>query len=226
MSASLPEQTVELWVAAVITAHFPNAEIWAPTPADHQHFDVGARTGGKLFVLECKRTDPLKSGGHTIPIDAAQLAAYVGAAKYAAFRSAIYYVLPKPPWSGLPAPKPIPAQARHRVAPVECDLWMYVIGAAALAGALGGAKSVNTNKLPGGPLAGLPPGPALGAASAKLKAFLNAVKRCEEGLVLPVPGAARGGESSDVGPTVPIDEEGGPARSSLLAVFVPTSDLD
>ncbi len=71
MSASLPEQTVELWVAAVITVQFPNAQVWAPTPADLQHFDVGARTGGKLFILECKRTDPLKSGGvgPIVPID-------------------------------------------------------------------------------------------------------------------------------------------------------------
>lgn len=57
---SLPERTVDAWVAASICGAFPNALIWGPTQRVAENWDYGVSLGdGKVFILEDKATTPV-----------------------------------------------------------------------------------------------------------------------------------------------------------------------
>jgi len=78
---SLPERTVDAWVAAYVSHRFPNALIWAPTQRlSDPNWDFGASLGnGKVFILENKATTPISRQRktpletHRIQVDPDQL---------------------------------------------------------------------------------------------------------------------------------------------------------
>ena len=71
---SLPERTVDLWVAAALATRFPNAEFWAPTQNDEpRNWDLATQVAGaKTVILKNKATVPNAGGTHRISIDRAQ----------------------------------------------------------------------------------------------------------------------------------------------------------
>ncbi len=133
---SLPERTVDAWVAVAICQRFPSALLWGPTQrAEDPNWDYGASLGdGKLFILENKAADPKHLVGppamdtHRIRIDLGQLAWYCDIVE-PNYTVPVYYVLPCPPFAGEPTPGVVPAQAITRMAspagPFRC--WAYVI---------------------------------------------------------------------------------------------------
>lgn len=76
---SLPERTVDAWVAGVFCSRFASAHVWAPTQlAANGNWDYGMNLGnGKLFILEDKATQHVSRttlpDTHRITIDPAQL---------------------------------------------------------------------------------------------------------------------------------------------------------
>jgi hypothetical protein len=78
---SLPERTVDAWVAIAICGVFPNARLWAPTQViEDTNWDYGVSHGdGKIFIFEDKATTPvhrsrkLPLDTHRIYIDREQL---------------------------------------------------------------------------------------------------------------------------------------------------------
>lgn len=205
MSTSIPERTVESWLALELEVWFPGVRLWAPTQSAAANWDVAAHGAGKLLIFECKGCDPLKAG-HSGPINVPQLDRYATSWEFAAVRDHIFYVLPAPSWAG-PAPSPpapftppaaLPAgHADERLAGPSggCWQWFHVTPATTLRATLAatGSASVNTRRLPNPPalgLAGHPLGPLPGTQ--RLADFLDDVATCRR---VPLTGAAARGHA-------------------------------
>jgi hypothetical protein len=145
---SLPEHTLDMWVACAIAEAFTGAHIWAPTQNDTPgNWDLATQpAGSKTVILENKATAPNGDGSHRIEIGVAQLKRYSQLPPLDFDR--LFYVLPGTPWQGDHAPGPVPGQAAERmgihgwayVLPSHC-LWHWLLTQ--------GRKSVNTEQLPG-----------------------------------------------------------------------------
>jgi hypothetical protein len=198
MSMSLPERTVDVWVATAIAERFPRAELWAPTQNDPRAWDLATQpTGSKLVIFENKATkaNP-KQGTHRIVVDLAQLGSYRNT--LGPLFDLLFYVLPSPPWYGDPhfarmsgaEVAPIPDQAATRRQSVLGSFtdWSFVIGAADLEAWLlrTGRHSVNTAFLPTHlpPLRTIRGGPlerSSGAPPWSLRLFLDELAVCRIG---------------------------------------------
>jgi hypothetical protein len=120
---SMPERTVDTWVASAICSVFPDARIWDPTQAmrernwDRAFLPLEA---GKVFIFEDKGTTavtrmrkrPLPT--HRIEIGAAQLDWYSDEVEPASMIP-VYYVLPRPPLNGGTGSGHVPEQAICRI---------------------------------------------------------------------------------------------------------------
>jgi hypothetical protein len=191
MSSSIPERTVESWLALELEVWFPGVRLWAPTQSAAGNWDVAAQGAGKLLIFECKGCDPLKQG-HRVPINMAQLQRYAMGRDFAAVRDHVFYVLPAPPWLGSsPAPgapftppAALPAEyADQRLVGSAggCWEWFHVTTAKTLWASLRltESSSVNTRRLPNSPSLGLREhnlGPLPGTQ--RLNDFLDDIARC------------------------------------------------
>ena len=199
MSSSIPERTVESWLALELEVWFPGVRIWAPTQSAVANWDVAAQGAGKLLVFECKGCDPLQRG-HSVPINMPQLQRYATSWDFAAIRDHVFYVLPAPPWSGAspspaapfapPAGLPVIYADQRLAGPAGgCWQWFHVTAATTLWASLmsTGSASVNTRRLPNPPLLGLTPHP-LGPlpGTQRLNDFLDDIANCR---TVPLTGA-------------------------------------
>lgn len=206
MSSSIPERTVESWLAVELEAWFPGVRLWAPTQSASGNWDLAAQGAGKLIIFECKGCDPRKAG-HSVAINMPQLERYALGWEFEKVRKHVFYVLPAPPWSG-PAPSPpapftpanaLPAtHADHRLGGVAggCWEWFHVTAATTLWASLKATRSasVSTRRLPNPPSLGLDPHP-LGPlpGTERLGDFLEEVAHCRR-----VP--RTGGPDDDISP--------------------------
>lgn len=208
MSSSIPERTVESWLAVELEVWFPGIRLWAPTQSAAGNWDLAVQGSGKLVIFECKGCDPLKAG-HSVPINMPQLQRYAMDVDFAPVRDHVFYVLPAPPWTG-PAPSPggpftpaaaLPAaHADHRLAGPAggCWQWFHVMPATALWASLiaTGTKSINTRRLPNPPSLGLSPHPRGPVpATQRLGDFLDDVAKCRK-----VPLTGGGGPPQSIDP--------------------------
>ncbi|MEU8075930.1 hypothetical protein AB0B31_10810 [Catellatospora citrea] len=117
-SRSLPEHTVDCWVAAEVLERLPDAQLWAPTQVGSDNWDTAFGLGPtKCFILEDKATEPRtpNSTEHKVTIDMHQLMRYIDTVG-----APVYYVLPAPPWDAmstmttLDPVAPVPAASRCR----------------------------------------------------------------------------------------------------------------
>jgi len=209
VTSSIPERTVETWLAIELEAWFPGVRLWAPTQSSIDNWDLTAQGAGKLLIFECKGCQPLKVG-HSVPINVRQLERYVTSSEFAAVRSHTFYVLPAPPWPAPPRPpkgqitasNALPAgHADERLggAGGGCWNWFHATPATSLWEALGEPSShsvktrtVNTRRLPSPPAPLLPEHP-LGSLpdSECLADFLEGVALCRN---VPLTGAAANGD--------------------------------
>jgi hypothetical protein len=205
MTSSLPERTVESWLAMELEVWFRNVRLWAPTQNAIGNWDVAAQGAGKLLIFECKGCNPLKQG-HTVPINMPQLYRYAKGPEFAAVRDHVFYVLPAPPWSG-PALAPgtpfTPAEALPAVHADQrlvsqaggCWEWFHVISARSLWASLTtpsqsvpvtGSRSVNTRRLPSPRIRCLKAHPLRPLPETKrLGDFLEGIAKCD---ILPLTG--------------------------------------
>lgn len=195
--ASLPERTVESWLAVELETWFPGVHLWAPTQNSIGNWDLGALGAGKVLIFECKGCQSLVQG-HTIPINRKQLWRYTFGPHFTSVRVHVFYVLPSPPWPGNPpgwsgaqppgAALPVPHAAERTMGVGGgCWNWFYVTTPSLLWAALAGMASVNTCRLPNASRLGLPQhrwGPLGGMQ--RLSDFLEDVARCRR---VPVTGA-------------------------------------
>lgn len=94
MVRSVPEKTFEHWVSRYVANRFPRSALWWPTKGEDVRvtdFGVGV---GKALLLEVKVPEQQASGSHALGIDVQQLR------KYQTSPVPVYYVFPRPPWSG------------------------------------------------------------------------------------------------------------------------------
>jgi len=169
LRVSVPERTVDVWVAGVVADKFEDAQIWAPTTRGSDNWDLGVSipvpgahgSPGKLLVLENKGATPLKSGDHRIRIDLPQIHRYCRSP----YVDYVFYVLPSPPWSGEPPHWVVPPQAGHRS---TAGGWLWVVPAPML---LGWLRTTNRSSILASQI------PALG--SVVLDDFLDEIHRCE-----------------------------------------------
>jgi hypothetical protein len=137
MAMTLPERTVDAWVAIYLANEFPGVRLWAPTQNSLPDRDLGLRANGKLLVLEHKGTYE-EWGRHRVQIHLAQLRTYC----FSALRRATYYVLPNPcfgPRRYRPS-ELVPEEAASRVSPpgprfehwthamLADDVWRFLDG--------------------------------------------------------------------------------------------------
>ncbi len=209
MVRSLPENTVEAWVAMAVAATFPNARIWSPAPPNQRSgWEQAADLGeGTSFIFENKATELVKPGNdHVIEINRAQLDRYCDlSAQYQ--QSPIYYLLPDPPWFAIPRQgTPVPVEAAHRIAPVPFKEWAWVVPCEELRDYLRGAHSIRTSVLPR-------------RGWSTLASFLKEVKERRAGnrSEADLAGEPHGSESST--------GRESRSRDTLMAVFVPSVDL-
>jgi hypothetical protein len=205
MRSSIPERTVESWVAMELEVWFRNVRLWAPTQNAVGNWDLAAQGHGKLLIFECKGSQPLKEG-HSIPINLQQLDRYVNSSEFAAVASHVFYVLPAPPWPGeAPSPggpftpaKALPSgHADQRLAGPGggCWEWFHVVSALSLWTSLASptqpatpvkSRSVNTRQLPNPPGLHLKPHRSgLLPETERLGDFLEGVAKCR---VVPLTG--------------------------------------
>lgn len=195
---SLPERTVDSWIAVEIAHVFPHARMWS------DNWDMASQPGpGKAFVLESKGCDPNpRHADHRVWVDCDQLDRYLRDVQpYVP----VLYVLPNPPWAGGPTGSAyLPNEAAFRM---TCAEWLWVIGAADLRRHLtcGGHQPrwYPSHLIPGW------------AESERLDAFLEGIRSCQhQELRIKV--------LTDSSPT----GRGSAKRSgSSTAVFVPEEDL-
>ena len=213
---SLPERTVDAWVASAITGRFPNARIWAPTQrAMHvdNNWDYGVGLGqGKIFILEDKATEwsvgaAAAGGRHTIVIDLPQLDWYCLMVE-PTHRVPVYYVLPVPPWNGEPAGV-VPPESAHRTAP-PFEGWTVAVRCHLLRAHIAAPAHQMSRTLRAADVPAIPGGETLGD-------FLDQVLTCERGARTPLQ------EERD-NDLIPVDNE--QVQSARpLAVFISAADL-
>lgn len=230
---SLPERTVDAWVAATVCQAFSDALLWAPTQlAIEQNWDYSASLGdGKILIFEDKATSPvarahkMPTQTHRIEIDRTQLAWYCDKVQLVA---PVFYVLPKPPWLGPPTGSSVvPEQAISRFASPSgpFENWAFVVAATDLRTYLGNRPTIDTDELPFN-------------GCATLAVFLNEVKECRRGQIVrrpPSDSTDRTGttaaELNTLQPPVePANEflsraEISRQSGSSMTVFIPSSNL-
>jgi hypothetical protein len=171
MPVSLPERTVDAWVAAYLATRIPDVLLWAPTQRQVPDYDIASSLPGpgKLFVLEDKA--PYTNGSaHWFVLQVRQLWNYL---RNADLRTRTFYVLPCPPFQvtdvpggpGAPAlttPDLLPARSQSRLLghqwlpSLGCEDWFRVVP----------VVDLWTRFLPGAlPSIGLPPWPKPGRGS-------------------------------------------------------------
>ena len=210
MSSSIPERTVESWLAVELELWFPGVRLWAPTHSAAGNWDLSAQGVGKLLIFECKGCNPLQRG-HSVPINMPQLQRYAVGAEFGPVRRHVVYVLPSPPWSGAaPSPGapftpsaalPVAYADQRLVGPAGgCWEWFHVVPAMTLWRSLmsAGLASVNTRRLPSPPSLNLAPH-RLGRlpGTQRLADFLEDVARCRR---IPLTGVDPGGPGRGAGP--------------------------
>ena len=177
MNVTLPERTVEAWIAAYLGRTFQNVVLWSPTQRGPTDYDlaVGLPSPGKLFVLESKapQMDP-PAVGHGFRLDPRQLYNYL---RHPQLRNRTYYVLPCPPFAaaplpavpvgGLPITPLVPPPALTRIG---SEKWMRIVAASDLWPLLGLKAAVPAKGKPWWPPKAAPP---LGAPPAKPFISLN-----------------------------------------------------
>lgn len=228
---SLPERTVDAWVAAAVCARFEHARIWAPTQAAAENWDYGIALGdGKIFILEDKGTTPISRKRrkpletHRIDIDRRQLRWYCSEVE-ATWELPVYYVLPQPPWPAEhTGPPTVPHQAICRTDSPSgrFERWAFVSRCHDLRTYLGARRSIETDQLP------LPGGSTLAD-------FLRLAGECRIGRVLTGSGeasewAAKSAEGRSEPPPPQAEVRAAPLQGSkligsALAVFIPAQDL-
>jgi hypothetical protein len=151
---TLPEHTVDIWLAHAILTRFPRALLWAPTQSRPDNWDQALAVAGdaKAVLFECKATDPIRrTGGHSLTIDRRQLTTNIGLGPDPRPPAPVFYVLPSPPWrapSGGASISPVPSEASCRLPTPQCGrphaqphgtfaCWTTVIRADRLASGLG-----------------------------------------------------------------------------------------
>lgn len=221
---SMPERTVDAWVAAAICSVFPAARIWDPTQAmKGRNWDRASRLpeAGVVFIFEDKgttavtrtRNPPLQT--HRIDIRADQLDWYCDVVEPESMIP-VYYVLPRPPWNGGVSSGHVPEQAACRVTSGGGPFgeWAYVSRCTDLRQELSGRRSIDTDQLP------LPGGMSLAE-------FLQEVRHGRAGeWIAPEKKldilASRSPGRRAAWPTGPRRS---PHTGSALAVLVPAGDL-
>jgi hypothetical protein len=220
---SMPERTVDAWVASAICAVFPDAQIWDPTQAmKGRNWDRAALPleEGEIFIFEDKgtmavrrsRKEPLQT--HRIDIGADQLNWYCDEVEPAS-DIPVYYVLPRPPWNGGASSRHIPEQAACRVASSAGPFseWAYVSRCVDIRRQLGPRRTIDTDQLP------LPGGMTLAA-------FLGSVRSGKAGKWL---SAADEEDILSFRAASPESEQLGRRQrshtGSALSVFVPLGNL-
>jgi hypothetical protein len=135
---TLPERTADAFLSSYLAHRFPLLRLWAPTSGWDFALRPASGYSGKVALLENKGAEDDGSGGHVIPIWRDQLLRYL---LHPLSAGALYYILPVPPWSGVPriAPPPLPVGAPAApptalpLIPAEaryiwrCGGWMYAI---------------------------------------------------------------------------------------------------
>lgn len=248
MPVSIPERTVDAWVAAYLAITFPSVVLWAPTQQHHPDHDlaVGLPGPGKLFVLENKAPETNR-GGHAFTLPVRQLYNYL---RHPKLRTRAFYVLPCPPYpvAAVPpvaAPPPAPSQplldarattrlAGHRWAPPEgAEQWFFVIAALDLWNALtGGIAAPPVGASWWAPNAPPPPGAMVpGVVSLPLACPLVALGGAAvtlESFLDEVKICRREElwiEPRDVGYGEPDEDGALITHDTLLVAFVPSADL-
>jgi hypothetical protein len=242
MPSTLPERTVDAWVATYLARRFPKVELWAPTQRSTPDFDLAARTG-KFFIVEHKAPYD-RSGAHWIDISLEQLWRYC---QDPLLSYAVRYVLPVPPYPPSAAeprrrtplvadavmpPASVTRLAGHRWGRVPSWDWFWVVAPRHLWGWLSALRAPALPSLP----APSRPVPAFPRACPKSRGFacddlgrksmlrptgvktlaeyLTDVRACREGLYV-VQGRFQDGEAD-------ADEVPQPLTSrTAKAVFVP-----
>lgn len=228
----MPERTVDAWVTAAICRRFPNALFWGPTQVPRgANWDFGVSLGpGKVLVLEDKATSPVRRtvipplDTHRVYIARNQLDEYCDHIEPGQ-RVPVFYVLPAPPWQGLPTGSSIvPDQAVTRTAsplgPFED--WAFVVRCTDLRLYLGPRQSLETHELPFG-------------SCLSLASFIDEVARCRIGERINHEGDGLVGASTTPGQLRPDDSSASRGRGaseeihkktgSSLSVFIPAGDL-
>lgn len=220
---SMPERTVDTWVALAICAVFPEARIWDPTQAmKGRNWDRSflPREAGRVFIFEDKgttavtrtRKEPLQT--HRIDITMAQLDWYCDEVESAG-TIPVYYVLPRPLWNGGASSGPVPEQGACRIASNDGPFaqWAYVSRCTDLRRELTRRRrrTIDTDQLP-------MPG------SMTLEEFLRDVRHGKGGRWLSPDDedALRSTGEQPAEPERALDDS--PAGSAL-AVFVPADNL-
>ena len=216
---SMPERTVDTWVALAIHAAFPEARVWDPTQAmKGRSWDRSflPREAGRVFIFEDKgttavartRKEPLQT--HRIDIGPAQLDWYCDEVESAS-RIPVYYVLPRPPWNGAGS-GPIPDQAACRTASDDGPFaqWAYVSRCTDLRRELAcrRRRSIDTDQLP------MPGGMTL-------EEFLQHVRHGKAGRWLSPDDEDALDDSAGEQPAEPEEVLEDSLAGSALAVFVP-----
>lgn len=226
---TLPERTVDAWVAAYLVSAFPSILLWAPTQRSLPDLDYAAMVGGgKTFVLEDKGayTKSNSPGEHFVEIHHRQLHNYCC---NRSLRDRTFYVLPSPPYPPAALDSAIPprvAAARidgHPWGAKGAHKWMYAVPVTDLWKVIFPGESLPSTGPPV-PKGSLLPITAHGYTSIAckdfklsgrkawptLEQFASRVRECQYG--------------EDVGETPAYDESPAPSDRAIAA-FVPYSDL-
>jgi hypothetical protein len=220
---SMPERTVDAWVASAVCSVFPDARIWDPTQMmKGRNWDRAfvPLEEGKAFIFEDKGTTavtrtrkrPLQT--HRIEIGAAQLDWYCDEVETASLLP-VYYVLPRPPWNGGASSGHVPQQATCRVTSNAGPFpqWAYVSRCTELRQQLSGRRSIDTDQLP------LP-------GSTTLAEFFQDVRHGKATRWLSSDEEDEPRVRTPSRPTAELDgTRQNPYTGSALAVFVPVGNL-
>jgi hypothetical protein len=224
MKTTLPERSLEMWVAAYLVGRFPRITLWAPTQLAQPNFDMSAYANGKLFVFEAKAAyvddkQGVPNGSHVVKIKRSQVIGYKSDPVLAA---CTYYLLPSPPYSTTaPTERHLPAVARARQGdasmgwqPVEQWAWTVPLGT--LASGLGGSGASRQMRCD---LVASHFGPD----ARTLKQFVDALKKCNVGAR--VESGQIQGTGGDQISIRDFPKRLGPRRPTATAAFVPATDI-
>jgi hypothetical protein len=196
VARSLPERTVDAYLAIAVAARFPDAALWDPTntPGSWDHTVIAA---GKTVLFESKGNE---EGDNDIEIELEQLEDYLSRA----VAPLVFYLLADPPgWSDFRPPLAPGSPATTWSSFLD---WAYVVPSAALAAATGLTGVTRTVRPSGGTFRVAATGVVVPCVP--LRQFFDDLERCFWVARHPRQGApVRPGQPSPAYPDVPI---GGP----------------